>query len=316
MKLQPTGMFDNSSKAYDHITVTPLASAMGAKISGVDLGKLADAQFVEIADALYRHKMIYFRDQLISHADQEAFTLRFGEFGTDAYTTGLPGHPNVQPVIKEAETRVKMIFGDGWHTDSPFLKRPPSISMLHGTDIPPYGGDTIWANTELAYDCLSDAMKSMLAPLKIHMSAIETVTVLAEMNRPNGEVDSNSGNTNDKHSPRTRLGDIELDVERQSMIEGSYHPLVRTHPTTGKKSLYVEQTYSQGLEGMIAEESKPLLEFLLAHVTQPSFTCRLRWKKNTFAMWDNRNCIHHAFNDYDGYRREMYRTTVLGEEPI
>ena len=100
------------------------------------------------------------------------------------------------------------------------------------------------------------------------------------------------------------------------MVEGSYHPLVRTHPTTGKKSLYVEQTYSQGLEGMTAEESKPLLEFLRAHVTQPSFTCRLRWKKNTFAMWDNRNCIHHAFNDYDGYRREMYRTTVLGEEPI
>jgi len=304
MRLQPTGKFDNSAKPYTHITVTPLAAAMGARISGVDLSNLSDAQFEEIADALYRHKMIYFRDQHFSHTDHEAFTLRFGEFGTDAYTTGLPDHPNIQPLIKEAETRVKMIFGEGWHTDSPFLARPPSISTLYGVDIPPYGGDTIWANTELAYACLSDAMKTMLAPLRVHMSAAEVLKEIDGLNSEKSESD------------QTRIGNMELDLERQSMIEGSHHPLVRTHPVTGKKALYVEQTYSLGIEGMTDEEAKPLLDFLLAHITQASFTCRLRWRANSFVAWDNRSCVHQAFNDYDGYRREMYRTTVLGEVPV
>ncbi|MCZ6605645.1 MAG: TauD/TfdA family dioxygenase, partial [Alphaproteobacteria bacterium] len=196
MRLQPTGMFDNAAKDYKHIAVTPLAAAMGAKISGVDLSGLSDGVFAEIEDALYRHKMIYFRDQQIDYADQEAFTLRFGEFGTDAYTTGTEGHPNVQPVIKEAETKVKMIFGEGWHTDSPFLARPPSISMLFGADVPPYGGDTIWANTELAYEHLSDVMKNMLAPLKVHMSAISVMSTIDEMNRANDASGAN-GDTPD-----------------------------------------------------------------------------------------------------------------------
>jgi len=305
MKLQPTGIFDNSAKSYAHITVTPLAAAMGAKVSGVDISSLSDEQFEEIEDALYRHKMIYFRDQRLSHADQEAFTLRFGEFGTDAYTTGIPDHPDIQPVIKEADTRVKMIFGEGWHTDSPFLARPPAISMLYGVDVPPYGGDTIWSNTELAYDSLSDTMKTILAPLRVHMSAAEVLAEIDRLNRDKGMA----------AKARTKIGNMELDLERQSMIDGSYHPIVRTHPVTGKKALYAEQTYSLGIQGMTESEARPLLDFLLAHITHPSFTCRLRWRNNTFVLWDNRICVHHAFNDYDGFRREMYRTTVLGEVP-
>lgn len=317
MRLQPTGKFDNSAKAYDHITVTPLAAAMGAKISGVDLSDISDAQFDDIADALYRHKMIYFRDQRISHADQEAFTLRFGEFGTDAYTKGLPGHPNIQPVTKEADARVKMIFGEGWHTDSPFLARPPAISMLYGVDIPPFGGDTIWANTELAYDYLSDTMKTMLAPLQVHMSAVWVIEALDRTNREKGEaaVETASGDSPETGPQQTKIGDMEIDIERQSMIKGSYHPLIRTHPVTGKRALYTEATYTQGIKGMTEEESRPLLDFLRAHITQASFTCRLHWKKNSFVVWDNRSCLHHAFNDHDGYRREMYRTTVEGEVP-
>ena len=307
MKLQPTGKFDNSAKRYDHIAVTPLAAAMGAKISGVDLAGLTDDQFAEIADALWRHKMIYFRDQKTGHADQEAFTRRFGEFGTDAYTTGLPGHPEIQPLIKEAETRVTMIFGEGWHTDSPFLARPPAISMLYAVEVPPWGGDTIWCNTELAYAYLSDAMKSALAPLRVHMSAVGVLRSIDAENRAKA--------AESEASSRTRLGNMELDVERRSMIAGSYHPLVRTHPVTGCKALYVDETYSQGIEGMTDAEARSLLGFLRAHVTQASFTCRLRWRNGTFVLWDNRSCIHHAFNDYDGYRREMYRTTVLGEAP-
>jgi len=313
MRLQPTGKFNNGAKLYDQITVIPLASAMGAKIEDVDLSNISKGQFKEISDALFRHKMIYFCRQELSHGAQEEFTLRFGDFGTDAYTKGLPGYPNIQPVIKEAETRVEMIFGEGWHTDSPFLARPPAISMLYGVDLPPYGGDTIWANTELAYDYLSVTMKKLLAPLKVHMSAIGVVEMIDRTNRDNGG--SLSGTSPKQGSGQTKIGSMDIELERQTMIAGSYHPLVRTHPVTKKKSLYIDATYAQGFEGMTEEEAKPLLEFLISHITQASFTCRLHWKKNTFVVWDNRSCLHQAFNDYDGYRREMYRTTVLGEKP-
>ena len=301
MKFHPTGVFDNSPRAYRHITAVPLAAAMGAEIRGVQISQLSDAQFGEIEDALYRHKMIYFRDQDMGHADQEAFTLRFGEFGVDAYTRGAAGHRNVQPVIKEADTHTTMVFGSRWHTDSPFMERPPAISMLYGAEIPPWGGDTMWCNTVLAYNTLSDVMKQVLAPLRVHMTAIEVVQQL--------QLESGG-------DPKlSALGDIELDMETQKMITGWYHPLVRTHPVTGEKALYVEHAYSHGIQGMREDEAQALLGFLKGHVTQPAFSCRLRWAPGTFTVWDNRICIHQAFNDYDGFRRVMYRTCVLGEVP-
>jgi taurine dioxygenase len=305
MKLHPTGSFDNSAKNYEHITSVPLAAAMGAEIRDVQISHLTDEQFLEIEDALYRHKMIYLRDQNMSHADQEAFTLRFGDFGIDAYTTGTDGHPNVQPVVKEADTRTPMIFGSGWHTDSPFMETPPAISMLFGADIPPYGGDTIWCNAVLAYNYLSDTMKKVIAPLRVHMTARDVVGMLFEMNK-----NSEAG----KSGPKT-FGNMELDVDTQAMVAGWYHPMVRTHPKSGEKSLYVDHTYSHGIQGMTDSEAQALLGFLKNHVSQPAFSCRLRWAQKTFAVWDNRLCIHQAFNDHDGFRRELYRTTVMGEVP-
>jgi taurine dioxygenase len=281
---------------------------MGAEIRDVQISHLTDEQFVEIEDALYRHKMIYLRDQNMNHADQEAFTLRFGDFGIDAYTTGTEGHRNVQPVVKEADTRTQMIFGSGWHTDSPFMEAPPAISMLFGAEIPPYGGDTIWCNTVLAYQYLSDTMKQVIAPLKVHMSAAFVVGQLNEMNR--GQ-QSEGG----KAEP-TKFGDMELDVNTKAMVDGWYHPMVRTHPKSAEKALYVDHTYSHGIEGMSDAEAQALLAFLKDHVSQPAFSCRLRWAPKTFTVWDNRICIHQAFNDHDGFRREMYRTTVMGEVPI
>ena len=178
MKVHPTRKFDNTPKSYSHITATPLAAAMGAEIRGVDISTITDAQFLEVEDALYRHKMIYLRNQKFSHADQESFSLRFGEFADDAYTTCVDGHRNVHPVIMEADARVDMVFGNGWHVDSPFMKQPPSVSMLYGVEVPPYGGDTMWANTVLAYNCLSETMKDLVAPLKIHFSANGVVNQL------------------------------------------------------------------------------------------------------------------------------------------
>ena len=308
MKVHPTRKFDNTPKSYSHITATPLAAAMGAEIRGVDISTITDAQFLEVEDALYRHKMIYLRNQKFSHADQESFSLRFGEFADDAYTTGVDGHRNVHPVIMEADARVDMVFGNGWHVDSPFMKQPPSVSMLYGVEVPPYGGDTMWANTVLAYNCLSEAMKDLVAPLKIHISANGVVNQLKKEAEDKRKKDVDGGRTKG-------FGSMELDMKTQSMVEGSFHPLVRTHPKSGERALYVDQTYSNGIEGLTTDESAGLLSFLKEHVTQPAFTCRLRWEQDTFVLWDNRGCCHHAFNDYDGHRRELYRTTVKGEVP-
>jgi taurine dioxygenase len=306
MIVHPIGKFDNSALPTKHITVRPLAAAMGAEIEGVDLSRLTDDQFAEIRMALFRHKMICFRNQTISHAHQESFSLRFGPFAEDAYTKGVPAHPDVQPVIKEADARTGMVFGAGWHTDSPFLPQPPAISMLYGVDIPPYGGDTIWANSALAYAMLSDTMRKMLASLRVHMS----------MKRVLGAAQAHAAADN---TPLGRLGATRdggaLSDEIQRKLKGSFHPLVRTHPVTGEKALYCDETYASGIEGLTEAEAAPLLAFLVQHITQPAFTCRLRWSPGTFTLWDNRLCVHQAFYDYDGFRREMYRTTVAGETP-
>jgi taurine dioxygenase len=302
MRIHPHGRFDNGARSYDRIVAEPLAAAMGAEIKGVQVSQVDEESFAEIADALYRHKMIFFRDQDMSLADQERFTLRFGEFGRDAYTTGVEGHPHVQRVVKEAEARTPMIFGNGWHTDSPFLERPPAISLLFGAEIPPYGGDTIWANTELAFACLSETMQAMLRPLRVHMSAGEVLRTVSELAAASGG--------------GKRLGSTEVSADEAPMVAGWLHPLVRTHPVTRTEALYVDETYTKGIEGLTEREAAPLIAFLRDHVTQPAFTCRLRWARRTFALWDNRACLHHAFNDHDGYRRELFRTIVVGETPF
>ena len=304
--VHPTGAFANHARAYRHIQARPLSAAMGALIVGVDIAALSDDAFAEIRDALFHHKMIFFRDQAIGHGDQEAFALRFGPFAEDAYTQGVPGHPNVQPLIKEADVRTGMVFGAGWHTDSPFLPRPPAISMLYGVDIPPYGGDTVFANTVLAYATLSPTMRHMLAPLKVRMSM---AAVLA----------SAQAHASADGTPLGRLGEtrgqaaLPDDIARK--VGGCAHPLVRTHPVSGEQSLYCDGTYACGIEGLSPAEAAPLLKFLVEHITQPVFTCRLRWSPGMLALWDNRVCVHQAFNDYDGFRRELYRTTIAGERP-
>jgi taurine dioxygenase len=308
MLIHPRGKFDNSAAPARHIEVRPLAAAMGAEIPGVDVERITDAQFEEVRAALFRHKMIFFRGQKLSHGGQAAFSLRFGAFAEDAYTKGVPGFPDVQPLVRETDTpREGLVFGGGWHTDSPFLPQPPAISMLYAVDAPPYGGDTIWANSALAYAQLSDTMKALLSPLKVRMSMAR---VLAAAQAHNAVDDTGIGRL-----AATR-GATELPAEVVRKVTGSAHPLVRTHPSTGEKALYCDETYAIGIEGLTAAEAEPLLAFLVAHITQPAFTCRLRWEAGTLTLWDNRICVHQAFNDYDGFRRELYRTTVAGETPV
>jgi alpha-ketoglutarate-dependent taurine dioxygenase len=295
---RPPPLFDNHALAHEHITSQPFAGAMGARVTGVDLNDVSEETFAEIEAALFHHKVVCFPGQQLSHANHEAFTARFGSFATDAFTPGLEGFEGIQPVIKEVEATVPMVFGGSWHTDSAFLASPPSITTLHAIEVPEFGGDTLYTNTALAYRALSETMRSMIAPLRVHMSAEK---VLAGRARRGNR--SNINAMTDKED------------EWDAMLEGSYHPLVRTHDRTGEKALYVDQTYAVGIKGMRRREAESLISFLVEHVTQPAFTCRVRWEPGMLVMWDNRCALHHAFNDYDGSRREMYRTIVQGSVP-
>lgn len=301
MQLYPPSHFDDKANGYTLIKTVPLSSAMGAEIQGVDIPTMSDAQLAQVKSALYRYKMVYFRDQKMTIEDQEKLTLRFGTFGTDAYTKGMPGHPNVQHLLKEASTVVDRVFGEGWHTDSPFLAQPPAVSMLFGKVIPPWGGDTWWCNSEVAYDFLSDGMKKLLNGLRVHMTAREAIRLTVRKDDAGKE----------------SVGDMQMVMkEQEEMIKGNFHPLVRTHPETGKKALYVDTIYAQGIQGLKDEEARPLLDYLAKHVAREEFSCRLRWSPGTLVMWDNRICVHKAFNDYDGHKREMFRTIVNGETPV
>jgi alpha-ketoglutarate-dependent taurine dioxygenase len=294
------GAFNNAPQPSQYFEAVPLSSALGAEIRGLNLAAITDAAFTDLEAALYHHKMIYLRGQSLSFSDQERVTQRFGSFGVDAFTEGVPGHENVQRVVKEADERRPMVFGGTWHTDSAFLPCPPSVSMLYAVDVPPFGGDTWWANTQLAYTFLSETMKSMLLPLQVRMSAYRVVR---------GIESRREGKTQAMTSVAPEF------KARGYSKEGQLHPLIRTHPKTGKRSLYVDQTYSTGIDGLRKPEAQALINFLTEHIIQPAFTCRLRWENNTLVMWDNRATVHHAFNDYDGYRREMFRTIVEGEAP-
>jgi alpha-ketoglutarate-dependent taurine dioxygenase len=308
MRLHPTGQFDNRAAEYRHIEARPLAAAMGAEILGVQIAAVGGEQFAEVRHALFRHKMIFFRGQAeLSHPDHEAFSLRFGPFAEDAYTQGVPGHRNVHPLIKEADDRSQMVFGEGWHTDSPFLPEPPSITILRSVQVPPFGGDTTFANAALAYRMLSEPYRRIIAGLRMHFSlrdVLQSVYDAVEV----------------RDSPIGRLAATRdapaLSEDLIRKVRGSTHPMVRTHPVTGEKSLYLDPSYGIGIEGLTREESAPILQFLAEHLVQPAFCCRLRWEANMLVAWDNRLCVHQAYNDYQGHRREMYRTTVCGERPV
>lgn len=293
-RLVSSEIYDNNARPYRHIEVKPYAASMGAEISGVNAADLNNEEHAELADALYRHKMVFLRGQCMNDDEHASLTERFGTMAKDPYSN----RPDVGvlPMVKEADERTPWIFGGGWHTDSPFMTRPPAITILRSTEVPPFGGDTSFANAALAYRALSETMQGLIATLRVHMSAGPVIEQVSKLRK----------------AP-TKIGSDE--THRQA-IEGTYHPLVRTHPATGEKALYVAQHYAIGIEGMSEHEGKLLLDFLVAHVTDHQFTCRLRWESNMLVLWDNRLCLHLAMNDYDGWRRVMSRSMVEGEVPV
>ena len=279
------------------LAVRPLATACGAEITGVDLRRPTPADEFAIADALAKHSVLFFRDQDLGPDDQVEITSRFGRVLRVPYIKHLDEHPDVIAVLKEAEEQRISTFGGTWHSDFSFLPSPPSLTLLYAIELPDVGGDTLWASQHASYDALSDGMKRMLDPLNaIHIGW------------PHGANGPGPG------VPVSRsIGMVRNDPSADREV---VHPVVRVHPVTGRKALFVNPVYTQRLDGMTQEESTPLLHYLFDHATKPEFTCRLRWDVGTLAVWDNRSLLHLAINDYDGHRRLLHRTTVGGEPPI
>ena len=273
------------------ITVRPVAGALGAEISGVDLAiDLSDETIGEIRQALLDHLVIFFRDQDIKPEQHLAFAKRFGKTVQYPLVKGLDGFPDIIPIVKLEHETVN--FGGLWHSDTTYLEQPPLGSILLAREVPPAGGDTLFANMYLAYETLSDGMKELLAPLK--GVNISNTLKAAETRKERLK-------TSAKAAPETVLEAI--------------HPVVRTHPETGRKALYVNVGHTIRFDGMSEAESRPILEYLFEHQIKPEFTCRFSWAPGSIAFWDNRSTQHNPINDYHGYKRVMHRVTLAGDRP-
>jgi len=274
-----------------HIEVSPIAGALGAEIAGVDVSQdLPDAVIGEIRQALLDHGVIFFRDQTLDVARHKAFTRRFGEIFIHPNYNGVTPDPEIVDIRREPGD--KKIVGEDWHTDTTMVAEPPMGAILHAIEVPPYGGDTLFANQYLAYESLSDGMKRMLEGLR----AIHTDRMVA----------GPRAGMNAHRTTKVR----EDDAWRETI---SVHPVVRTHPETGRKMLFVNRSYTVGFEGWTEDESRPLLEFLLEHGHRPEFTCRFRWANGSIAFWDNRCTKHLAVHDAGPFRRIMRRTQICGD---
>ena len=279
------------------LTTRPVAPACGSFVDGLDVMRASDSDLVALSQMLAERGVVFLRDQHLSPEDQVALTARFGEVLRVPYVKHLDEHPDIIAVLKEADEKKISTFGGTWHSDFSFLDQPPSLTILYGREIPPFGGDTLWTSQYAAFDALSPRMQEMMCGL----SAVQT-------GWPHGTKGPGPNAAVSRSVVMTR-NDPTADRE-------VIHPVVRVHPLTKRKALFVNPVYTQRFDGMTEEESKPLLSYLFAHATKPEFTCRLQWEVGTLALWDNRCVLHLAINDYDGSRRLLHRTTVAGETPI
>ncbi len=273
------------------IGVHPVAGALGAEISGVDLSKdLGDETVAALRRAWLEHLVLFFRDQDLRPARFLAFARRFGEPIEYPFVKGLDEFPHIIPVLKLPHEKVN--FGGIWHSDTAYLDVPPMASMLVAREVPPAGGDTEFANMYMAYEALSEGLTRLLEPLlAVNSSAAADVS-------------------------RTREDRLKDSARAEARKEyTATHPVVRVHPETGRRALYVNVAHTVRFEGMTEAESAPLLRYLYQHQTRAEFTCRFRWRPGSIAFWDNRCAQHNAINDYQGHRRLLHRITLAGDKP-
>lgn len=287
------------NRPYERIEVKRAGGALGAEIAGVDLSRpLDDATFAEIYRAWLGNHVIYFRDQDLTPDDHLAFAKRFGDIHIHPFNKPLDGHPQVLEILKSADqTRNN---GGRWHSDQMYTAKPAKGTMLYAREMPPYGGDTQFSNLYLGYETLSEGMKAMLSGLK---------------GVNNGDSRKHPTGLTRMEREKAGLGTLVQKVPDAEVQTISVHPIVRTHPETGRKALYLG-THTERFDGMTDEESAPLLAFLMEHTHRPEFTFRVRWRVGTLTLWDNRCCQHFAINDYDGHRRRVHKITICGDAPF
>lgn len=270
--------------------VRRIAGALGAVVEGVDLRTMTKRLAADLRAAWLEHLVLFFRDQPLSTGEFMGFARAFGEPVEYPFVKGLPEHPEIIRVLKLPHERTN--FGGIWHTDTAYLETPPMASMLLAREVPPWGGDTIWSSQYLAWEALSPGMKRMLEGMTaVNSSAKADVTKTRE----------------------DRLADSGRDDARK--VYEAVHPVVRTHPETGRKALYVNVAHTTRFSDMTEDESAPLLRWLHEHQVRPEFTCRFGWEAGSLALWDNRCTLHNPVNDYHGYRRIMHRITLAGDRP-
>lgn len=267
---------------YETINVEPLSPMIGAEISGVDLSKpLGNQTHKEIHDALMEHLVVFFRDQDISLDQHKAFGRHFGKLHIHPTAPSAEGHPEVLTI--RADEASKAIAGNRWHTDVSCSEEPPMGSILHMHELPSSGGDTMFANMYAAFEALSEPMRNFLSGLNAwHESE---------------HIHSGTLGHEAKEFPKT------------------LHPIVRKHPVTRRKCLYVNSGFTTRIDGLAEKESRALLDLLFDHVRTPEFQCRFRWREKSIAFWDNRCAQHYALWDYYPQKRLGYRVTVCGERP-
>ena len=247
--------------------IAPLTGNIGAEVKKLQLADLNDDKFADVAQALWAHQVLVFRDQQMKVEDHIAFGQRFGELHTHPAFPGVDGHAEVLPISNRGKDKT---ITEVWHSDVSCDTQPPSISILRAIELPPCGGDTMWASQYAALQNLSPAMRQMIEPLRaVHKN---------------------------------------FDME-------AVHPVIRTHPETKKKALYVNQGFTSHFEGMTPKESKPLIDYLVSVGSSLDLTMRHSWKPGDVVMWDNRCVMHFAIHDYGDATRDMQRVTVRGERP-
>jgi taurine dioxygenase len=271
--------------------VRKIAGGLGAEVDGVDLAlALSTTGLGAIRQALLDHLVIFFRDQHLTSEQFLTFARSMGEPVEYPFVKGIEGFPQIIQVAKLEHERVN--FGGIWHSDTAYLERPPMGSMLLAREVPPVGGDTLFANQYLAYETLSPGLQRMLEGLRaVHTSA------KADASKTREDRIASDGRT---------------EAKQEYVAE---HPVVRTHPETGRKALYVNIAHTLRFADMSEAESAPLLQYLFAHQVRPEFTCRFPWRVGSLAFWDNRCAQHNPVNDYHGYRRVMHRITLAGDPP-
>ena len=274
------------------LTITRASGVVGAEVSGLDFTATSDESTIAELRAIWlEHGVLFLRDAVLPPRGFLAFAERFGTPVEYPFVRGLDGFPQITPVIKEPEERIN--FGGVWHSDTAYLERPPMATMLIAREVPPAGGDTLFADCRAAFDALSPGLRAMLDGLHAINSSRKADA---------------SKTREDRQKERGAVTNAEV-------LEAT-HPVVRTHPETGRKSLYVNLGHTTRFEDWTEAESKPLLDFLFAHITRPEFACRFRWAPGSIALWDNRSVQHYPVNDYHGHRREMHRITLLGDVPV